>query len=425
MVPLQPTRHLTLRSALAASLLLLATGCGFRQEPRILVVPAEYSSIQEAVDQARPHDIVEVTAGIYHEAVAIETDGIVIRGADRNEVILDGRHLLANGIYVAANGVRVENLTVHSYTQNGIIFSGMDVAANQASDREPGTPGNSLVGYEVGWVTAYNNGLYGIYAFAASDGVIHDSLVSGHPDSGIYVGQCKPCRAIVRNVTAISNGMGYYGTNASGDVYVIESTFRGNRLGVAPNSQRAELLFPQEETVVAGNIVDNNDNPLAPAISEGFFGGGIIVGGGTKNVIIKNRVTGHSYIGIGIIPFNDFDAENNRVTSNVSINNDIDLAYVSRPADSSVSTTPTRGNCFSSNTYVKSDPSEIEDVLPCGATAKRFTPPALPQGEPPPDVDYKSIAAPAPQPVMPATEFARRSGVVTFAKPDLDKIRLP
>ena len=46
-----------------------------------------------------------------------------------------------------------------------------------------------------------------------------------------------------------------------------DSVFRHNRLGIAPNSQKAENLAPQAETVVAGNLVSDNADPAAPTLT--------------------------------------------------------------------------------------------------------------------------------------------------------------
>lgn len=410
------------RAALGITFTILVAGCVGKPDARTLVVPTDFATIQAATDEARSGDIIEIEPGVYTETVSVTTDNIVIRGRDRNNVILDGGHRLSNGIYVAADGVRIENLTVRSYTQNGIIFSGIDRMSRDhehSPNDEYGTPGHSLVGYEVHWVTAYNNGLYGIYAFASSDGSISDSLVSGHPDSGIYIGQCKPCRAVVRRVTAEVNAIGYYGTNASGDVYVIESTFRRNRLGIAPNSQEAEALAPQTETVIVGNVVADNDDPAAPEIPEGFFGGGIIVGGGTKNLIARNRVSGHSYIGIGVIDFNRYLPENNTIEENIVLGNGFDLVYSPGKSRSAL------GNCFSRNTFRTSSPANIENVLVCGVASSRIRETELPKPVSPPTVDYRRIPRPAIQPTMPSQEFARPAGVAAFAMPDLAAIPLP
>jgi len=162
----------TLPGAALIALTSVLTACGPDDSARTITVPGDAGTIQAAVDDARPGDTVLIAGGTYNEAVKVTTDGIVIRGEDRNKVVLDGEHRLANGVYVAADGVRVENLTVRSYTQNGVVFNGID-AASGGDGVDPGitygTDNRALNGYEVRYVTTYNNGLYGIYAFASRE----------------------------------------------------------------------------------------------------------------------------------------------------------------------------------------------------------------------------------------------------------------
>ena len=418
--------HRSSRSWPAVSLLIapLLWACGSDGDDSATtrLVPSQYATIQEAVDAAGPGDLVLVSAGIYEEAVEIETANVVVRGADRNSVVLDGGDSLANGITVEADGVAVENLTVRRFQQNGLLFNGAyEEDGSIDPDKVYGTGDAALIGYRAAYVTAYNNGLYGVYAFAARGGLIEHVYTSGHPDSGIYVGQCKPCDVVVRDSTAELNAIGYYGTNASGGVYVVQSVFRNNRLGMTPNSQDAELLAPQEETVVAGNLVVDNDSPDAPAIPEGFFGGGIAIGGGTANTIVANRVSGHPAFGIGVLPLGDFEPERNTVERNVAEDNALDLAYL--PAAGTVTT---MANCFTGNTFATSHPDGIESLMPCpGLDAPVAVDPVeLPAA--PPSVDYRTIPAPPPQPSMP--DAATAPALAASATPpaiDLDAIVVP
>lgn len=64
-------------------------------------------------------------------------------------------------------------------------------------------------------VTAQNNGLYGIYAFNRTGGVIRDNLASGGSDAGVYVGQCADCGAVVSGNVVESNAVGIELANAS------------------------------------------------------------------------------------------------------------------------------------------------------------------------------------------------------------------
>lgn len=101
-------------SAMAAvvALAMLAVGCSSgssggssaTSEPAasgaVLRVPDDYPTIQAAVDAAEPGDLVLIAPGVYREGVVVQTEDIVIRGLDRNEVIIDGEFTRDNGIKV-------------------------------------------------------------------------------------------------------------------------------------------------------------------------------------------------------------------------------------------------------------------------------------------------------------------------------------
>jgi hypothetical protein len=402
---------------------LLVVGCASGgdapQQVRTLGVPGQYPTIQAAVDDARPGDVVLIGEGTYAEAVEVTTDRLTIRGTNRNAVVLDGGHELVNGFTVASDGVAIENLTVHSYTQNGVVFSSVfapsgDGTLTYGADSEP------IDGYRVAYVTTYNNGLYGVYAFSARNGTIAHTYASGHPSSGFYVGQCKPCDVVLTDVVAERNAIGYYGTNASGGVYVVNSVFRANRIGVAPNSQRAERLAPQVETIVVGNLIEDNDDPLAPEVPDGLFGVGVAVGGGTRNTIERNVVRGHDGVGILVVGLDGFAPENNVVADNEVVGNAIDLGF-DTPDGGRL------GNCFADNMFATSVPADIEVLLPCGdasAAPDGLTPVRVPSPPSPSAPDYRTLPAPPPQPSMPdPTTVPMAVGPPTI--PDVGRLTRP
>jgi nitrous oxidase accessory protein NosD len=404
----------------------LAAGCGGggnddTSVARVVQVPEQVATIGEAVAAARPGTIIDIGPGVYHEAVTVETQRVTLRGRDRNTVILDGRFALANGISVKADDVAVENLTVRHYNQNGIVFNGIAAASGGPVDPSVvyGAGSDVLRGYRVSWVTTHNNGLYGVYAFAARDGVIEHSYASGHPDSGFYVGQCRPCNVVLRYLTVERNAIGYYGTNASGGVIVMSSVFRGNRLGIAPNSQDMEKLAPQADAVIVGNVVADNDDPMTPRIPSGYFGGGIAIGGGTRNLVLRNRVTGHDRAGIELLDLDDYRPEGNRIEGNVLSGNALDLVYaVAGAVDGG-------GNCFASNVFVSSLPVQVQQVLPCDGAAQPFALEASPTLAEPPSVDFRTVPAPPPQPTMPQDQRGSSAGAGPVPTVDIDAIGVP
>ena len=157
-------------------------------------VPADFKTIQAGVDAAKPGDMVLIDKGVYHEAIKVKTDNIVIRGVDRNDTVLDGEYKLDNGFLVAgANGVAIENMTAKNYAKNGFFWTGVQ-------------------GYRGSYLTAIRAGDYGVYAFDSRYGQLDHIMGTGSPDAGVYIGQCYPCDALITDVSAEYNGLGYSGT---------------------------------------------------------------------------------------------------------------------------------------------------------------------------------------------------------------------
>ncbi|EQA47154.1 periplasmic copper-binding protein NosD [Leptospira broomii serovar Hurstbridge str. 5399] len=307
-------------------------------------VPQVYPTIQNAVDASSPGDLVLISEGVYYEEVVVTTPSITLRGTDRNKVILDGQFQRGNGvIVVGANGVAIENMTARNATLNGFFWTGVK-------------------GYRGSYLTAYNNGDYGIYAFDSSNGVLEHSYASGSPDSGIYVGQCYPCRAILYDLISENSALGYSGTNAGGDLYIISSIWRNNIVGLAPNSLDRELLPPERETTILNNLIYDNNNLSAPykALEYPSYGTGVLIAGGLRNVIKSNIIIGHDNFGVAILPNLDENfwlSHSNIVEENV--------IHSSGLGDLSLNGPISIGNCFSKNKFQTSIPPLLEKISSC------------------------------------------------------------
>ncbi len=315
-----------------------------REEPPSLPgdlvrVPQDAPTIQAAVDAAEPGGEVLIAPGVYREAVVVSTPFLTIRGLDRNTTILDGDFELDNGIQVIeADGVAIENLTARHYVLNGFLWS-------------------SVFGYRGSYLTAYNDGDYGIFAYDSAYGQFDHSYASGHPDSGFYIGQCHPCHAVVTDVLAENNAIGFSGTNAGGDLFIVNSEWRDNMSGIVPNTLDSEELAPQSDAVIAGNYVHDNNNADAPAKTLEYpsLGIGIIVNGGRDNVVTQNLVEDQRAYGIALLPSPDRNVwltYDNEVRDNLVRRSGVADLVLAAPAGG--------GDCFSGNEFSTSLPPAIE-----------------------------------------------------------------
>ena len=299
-----------------------------------------------------PGDLVLVSPGVYHEEVTIATNGIVLRGVNRNTTILDGDFNASNGVKVlGADGVAIENLTTRNYTENGLFWNG-------------------VLGYRVSYVTAYRNGDYGILRVRLAMGRVRALVRVGEPRLRLLH---RPVRSVPRGHHRRDRRVqptGYSGTNASGDLFIVRSVWRNNRTGIVPNSLDSEALAPQGDAVIAGNLIEKNGSADA-ATGRRDLGHRLrrrhrAIIGGSDNQIIRNHLPSNAVIGIAIVPnpgsrWDRLDLSRDRQRG-ARATTSTGRAWPTSPPCSSPRTTATASPTTST---ARSAPTDIEQVMPC------------------------------------------------------------
>jgi hypothetical protein len=392
--------------ALAAAL----GGCGGDDGWTARDVPGEYPTIQAAVDAAQPGDLVRIAPGRYHEQVVVPAAkrDVVLRGTDRNRVVLDGgngrRH---EGIVIHGDGVAVENLTVRGFGSDGILVT------------PPPDAKQPLHGWRVSYVTLANNALHGVDALNAQGGTIEHVWASGHGGAGLRIGRCLPCDALVTDSVAVRGMAGFEGVNAGGNIVVARSQFRDNRVGVMLVTAGDDDVYHQQDSALVGNVIADNDNRHAAGRGDAF-GVGVLVRGGRRDGLARNRITGHPGAGVLLTSSDDkTPAAEISVQGNVLRRNGVDLVVAPGPGQRT-----SKGSCFAQNRFSTSLPDAIEKALPCQSDVPLHVgAPRLPS--PPPRVDWRSIALPGPQPSLPGAATAKPKPARKPSRLDVAKVGVP
>ncbi len=265
----------------------------------------QYSTIQAAVNAARPGDWILVAPGDYHESanttnptasqvsngeiggVVITTPNLHLRGMNRNTTIIDGtnpgssrpcssnpaRQNLGppnpkggnygtNGITVyKANNTWIENLTVCNFLNGSDSQTGYEIWW----DGGAGTGKIGLHGYWGSYLTATStyygpvavDATYGIFASTSAGPASWDQVyASNMNDSGMYVGACQQqCNITIDNAWMEYNALGYSGTNSGGAVVVEHSQFDNNQDGFDTNTQIGGDPPPPQNGDCPGNKI--------------------------------------------------------------------------------------------------------------------------------------------------------------------------
>jgi hypothetical protein len=325
-----------------------------------------YRSIAVGVSHAKNGDTVLVWPGLYKEAVTVAptaqlTRNLRIRGMNRNGVLLDGTRLSGSGIHVSGvDDTWVENMSAQHYkagSANGFYWTGVD-------------------GYWGTHLTAYDNGDYGVYAYdSTSSGKTPAAFAfvygSWNADSGIYVGGCRDCNAVVTNSRAYKNAIGYSGTNAGGELYLMNSEWDHNGSGLVPNTLTSEPDPPQAGVNIVGNYIhDNNDHdvPGSGITAIAPVGMGIDIAGGWDNVIRGNLIKNQKHSGV-LMHWLFTPPVSNQVVYNTFVN----TAYADGVGDADVSIDGTGlMNCVEGNvnkTGGRSTEATVDPPNPVGLTS--------------------------------------------------------
>lgn len=330
-------------------------------------IRGQFSSIQAAVNVARPDDWVLVGPGDYKTrssrhprgridrpaGILMTTRDVYLRGMNRNTVVVDGTKPGSpkcssraadqnfgpagrqgrsglNGVLVwkAAN-VWVQNLTACNFlggpgggNGNEIWWDGGDGSGKVGGHGYLGSYLTTTSTFFKGEKTAAT---YGIFSSNWSGGTWDQTYASNFNDSGYYIGACQQiCNQTVDRGWGEFNALGYSGSNSGGKLVIKNSEFDNNKDGFDTNSQNGDNPPPQDGAcpgngvspiththscwVFMHNYVHDNNNPNVPtagAAAAGPVGTGISISGGRNDTVMDNTFVRNNAWGVIIVPYTD------------------------------------------------------------------------------------------------------------------------
>jgi hypothetical protein len=328
-------------------------------------ISGQYTSIQTAVDEAKPGDWVLVAPGDYKTTsvktpdgqpdvpagLLITTPGIYLRGMNRNAVIVDGTKsglpcstatgdqnfgppgsggaVGLNGVMVwKAADVWVENLTACNFL-GGSAGNGNEIWWNGGADSAQ-VGGSGFWGLNLTATSTYFHdeataAQYGIFSSNWNGGTWDQSYASNFNDSGYYIGACQQvCNQTVNHAWAEYSALGYSGSNSGGSLVVENSQFDNNEDGFDTNSQNGDNPPPQDGACPDGgispithttscwvfmhNYVHDNNNPNVPtagSAAAGPVGTGLSLSGARNDTVMDNDFERNNAWGTILVPYPD------------------------------------------------------------------------------------------------------------------------
>jgi parallel beta-helix repeat protein len=232
-----------------------------KAEPRTWIVdddgPADFRTIQEAINAASPGDTIYVRAGAYYENVDANKSVSLI-GEDKYSTIIDGKGV-GTVVYVATNNLVICNFTIRNSGNIGHL----------------GDSGIHIVGSNNCFVSnnlVINNGWYGIFIYLGSYNTVSNNFVADNAVGIIFYK--SEWNKVANNV-------------------VKNSSYKGMTVSSSPNSE------------LKNNLIENNSYGLSV-----LYGGGVIF---QNNIINNIPQMDLSYCYNSIFYHNNFISPENKV----------------------------------------------------------------------------------------------------------------
>jgi nitrous oxidase accessory protein len=243
-----------------------------RYENNEIIVPDDYPTIQDAIDNCNINDTIRVKPGVYKEHITI-VKPLTIMGLDRNSTIIDGSFAENDIVVIDGFFVELSNFTIQNSNSSN---SGIMINTNNNRILE-----NTII-----------NCGFGIKSIGNENNIIVNNYCSDNI-FGILLNDCNSSQ--IKNNNLIKNTYGFYFERSIYEKKVIE--FQDNR--IKNNLRDGMHLYYIDELIIQNCNISNN------------YHSGIIIFGGSNSDFYDNKFYNNTQ-GIKM-----HKSKNNRIIYNV------------------------------------------------------------------------------------------------------------
>ena len=198
---------------------------------------ADYTRIQDAIDNASDGDTVFVYSGTYYENLIVDKS-ISLIGENKDTTIIDGYE---NGdvVYITTDGVTISDFTIMN-GKDGYLHAGVDIYASYT------TISNNIIKNNFVGIAIWDN--YDHYGVVLYGNVISDNTISSNSFEGIWLYHCK--LSTVTNNIMLNNGFSGIHNLDSNDNLISGNILSNNECGLT--------VYNSSNNKISGNNIANN-----------------------------------------------------------------------------------------------------------------------------------------------------------------------
>jgi parallel beta-helix repeat protein len=259
-----------------------------------IVVPDDYSSIQEAINNAIDGDAIFVKAGTYYEHVVVNKT-VSLVGEDVSTTFIDGNEtgrvidILGDGVNVTGFTVQRGGGTILPDLDAGICLNGTRGCTISGSNIvDNGCFGIHLFNSEQNTVSGNNltrNALFAIELSTSSNNIISFNIATFNPQTGIGMHASSHNNTVFGN-TVTNSTYGISSNNAQNSTISSNNLAKNSEIGIWMQAGAAN------NTMIANNITDCRYGiKIEEQANNNTVSGNILVGGQSGIKVLNARYT--------------------------------------------------------------------------------------------------------------------------------------